>query len=182
MRWRVDRTWSVSLRWAIAGAVTVVAVSLIAGALGMRINVSRSAPAGFYREVDARLERGRYIVFCLPDSPVLGLARQRGYVGPGPCAGGAQYLLKKIAALPGDIVSVNAQGAWVNGQIYPLSRPMQFDGAGRPLPRLELANYQLKPGELLLLSGTYAASFDGRYFGVISSEQVRSTVVPLLTW
>jgi type IV secretory pathway protease TraF len=43
------------------------------------------------------------------------LARALGYLGPGPCAGGVQPVLKRVVAVVGDLVEGGPEAVTVNG-------------------------------------------------------------------
>jgi len=49
-------------------------------------------------------------------------ARLRGYVSGGECPGQTTPMLKTIAALPGDTVTVSTRGVSVNGQLLPTAK------------------------------------------------------------
>jgi type IV secretory pathway protease TraF len=66
--------------------------------------------------------------------------------------------------------------------MQPFSVPLVTDRAGRPMPRLRTRHYVLGASEVLLMSDVSATSFDGRYFGPVSRAQIRTVIVPVLTW
>src|ERR1700694_4755969 len=105
---------------------------LLAG--GLRINMSASMPRGLYRitRLDRPLKKGDIIAACLSYSAIL-LGRERGYLRPGPCPGGGEPVLKLVAALEGDAVTISPVGVLVNGALLPESRYLVRDGAGRRL-------------------------------------------------
>lgn len=47
------------------------------------------------------------------------LARARGYLGPGPCAGGVQPLLKRVVAVAGDVVEIGPAAVFQTAQLPP---------------------------------------------------------------
>src|SRR5436309_1012112 len=103
-------------------------------------------------------------MFRPPAWPVFELALARKYIGPG---GFSRYeqMLKRLVAVGGDTVSIDAEGVTVNGQRLPNTAPLSQDGAGRPLPVCRLQGYRLQAGEVLVLSDYSPLSFDSRYFG-----------------
>jgi conjugative transfer signal peptidase TraF len=144
--------------------------------LRLWVNLSPSLPLGVYHTVDAPPARGAIVVVCLPAT--LGqFAREREYLGRGPCPGGVERLGKRVAAVPGDTVQVSPEGVRINGFFVPGSRPLERDSRGRPLPRAAALSV-VRPGELFLLSTDHKRSFDGRYLGPV--RIVHLDVVKLL--
>jgi len=88
-------------------ALTFLASALaLLYSIGFRLNLTPSLPRGIYRATEGRPERGGLVAFCL-ESPVwTSLARERGYLGSGSCPSGLRPLLKYLAGLPGDAVTV----------------------------------------------------------------------------
>lgn len=172
-------------RMGVAAACAGIAI-LMAGALlywaGARFNTSRSIPLGLYWTVRAPVETGAYVMFCPPKLGVFDEARRRGYIGGGFCPGGYGYLMKKILAAKDDVIAVSGTGVRVNGHLLPLSTPLANDSMGRPMARFQSDIYTLSEYQLLLMSDVNPRSFDGRYFGPIQRGQVRSVIVPVLTW
>jgi len=60
-------------------------------------------------------------------------AAERGYIPAGACPGGHEPLVKPVAAVAGDRVTVTALGIAVNGEPIAQSAPLDEDSAGRPL-------------------------------------------------
>jgi type IV secretory pathway protease TraF len=77
-------------------------------------------------------------------------------------------LVKRVAAIPGDIVCERDGTIYVNGAWAAWRRP--FDGAGRPMPGWHGCR-TVGPGALFLLMDA-RDSFDGRYFGITGSGDV----------
>lgn len=167
----------------VAWAGTAGLLCAAAGGLaGLRVNTSPSIPLGLYRVSAAPVARGACVLLCPPPTPVFALARARGYVGAGFCAGGYGYLMKQVLALPGDQVGFAARGVSVNGRLLVGSAALAADLAGRPLPRTAPRALTLAAGELLLMSPARPQAFDARYFGPVAQARVDSVIVPLLTW
>ncbi|EPG9766530.1 conjugative transfer signal peptidase TraF [Escherichia coli] len=166
---------------AIGGAAIVLGGILLMLA-GARVNTSKSIPVGLYWLIDSPVQKGAYVVFCPPQSAVFDEAKQRGYIGSGFCAGGYGYMMKRVLAAKDDAVTFTNDGVKVNGALLPLSRPLKADLAGRPLPQYKASNQLLNAQEFLLMSDISGTSFDGRYFGPISDNQLRGVIRPVLTW
>jgi conjugative transfer signal peptidase TraF len=106
-------------------------------------------------------QRGDLVAFRLPADPAFGLAVTHRFVQPGEC------MLKRIAAVEGDVVTIDYAGVMVSGRLEN-SKPLPVDVAGRPVPQCRLQDYRLAPDEVLLMSDYTPIGFDGRYFGPIS--------------
>jgi len=176
-----SRAYSLVRTAAIAG-VALFVLGLIAGAAGMRINTSRSIPLGVYWAVADPVRKGAYVTLCPPALEVMAEARRRGYLQGGTCPGGYGYLMKKVVATSNDAVAISSEGVRVNGTLLPLSAPLSRDPSGRQLRRFQLNEFIIGGHQLLLMSDVSATSFDGRYFGPIDRDQVKSVIVPVLTW
>jgi conjugative transfer signal peptidase TraF len=160
-----------------------LALLVLAVRSGLRVNHTESFPVGFYWAISKAPATGDLMFFQPPKEAVFEVARFRGYLGPSSTdADGAELMLKRIAALAGDVVTIDAAGVTVNGQRIPNTEPLDRDLAGRPLPALRLHDYRLQPGEVLPLSDYSPISFDGRYFGPVHKAQIQSVVVPVWTW
>lgn len=135
-------------------------------------NTNQSAPKGFYLIQNPKpLEKGQYVIIPVPEV-VTAIIEGRAWFQPG------TPLLKKVGALPGDTVSINTNGIFINdAYIGPV---LSEDRQGLPLPQIR-GTYTLKDGEFLPIS-TYERSFDGRYFGPIPIENITYQVAPLLTY
>ena len=132
-------------------------------------------PVGLWRlrPVGESLQRGQIVSICPPDRAVVRDARWRGYIGSGGCPGGYEPLLKPIAAIPGDVVTVDANGIAVNGRSLANSAALTLDGRERAIQSLGHGTYTVSPGELWLISTFHPASFDSRYFGPVSGALVQ---------
>ena len=121
-------------------------------------------PPGQYDAVDAAwalagaalqgsIARGAVVSLCPPDNDVFRKAMRRGYITSGVCPGGYEPLLKPVAAISGDVVSVTAAGIAVNG--IPVANtaalaqdecgPHAAAAAARPLPGFAGRTYGSSP-------------------------------------
>lgn len=132
--------------------------------LWLWINLSPSLPLGVYHRVPGPVHRGAIVVVCLP-ADIGTFARSRDYLGRGPCPGGVERLGKRVAAVAGDTVAIDADGVRINGFLLPDSRPLVSDARHRALQWAK--NAVVRSGELFLLSTDHPRSFDGRYFGAV---------------
>jgi conjugative transfer signal peptidase TraF len=126
-------------------------------------NVSASVPTGLY------LIRGKRSIHvgervAIEPPPVLRrLLAERDYLPVG------VPLLKRVAAVSGQRVCRFAHGVTIDGTLVGVARP--FDRRDRPLPAWS-GCYRLALGELFLMNPAAPDSFDGRYFGVLSTHSV----------
>lgn len=171
----------ITIGTAIGGAAVLV-LGLVCYAAGARVNTTKSIPVGLYWSSSGAIAKGTYVMFCPPPIGVFDDAKKRGYIGSGFCPGGYGYLMKKVLAAKGDAVMVADDGVRVNGKLLHLSAPVKADKAGRPLPRYPFNHYELVNSELLLMSDVSGTSFDARYFGPINVTQIKTVIVPVMTW
>jgi len=127
-------------------------------------NPSESALLGWYRveRIDV-ISRGDLVVSNLPEAASI-LAAERGYLPSG------VPVIKTIRALEGDTVCAVDGVLLINGT--PSVCLLSDDSLGRALPSPWTACRQLRTGEVLLLSGRTADSFDGRYFGSVRESDI----------
>src|SRR6202022_966436 len=101
-------------------------------------------------------ERGDLVFVNPPALPVFTLAKARHYLDVGYSPAGA--LIKRLAGVAGDRVTIGSAGVEVNGIRLANSAPCDHDGSGRPLQPYLLEDYILGPSEVLLMSDYNAAS------------------------
>lgn len=156
-------------------AWTSLALMAAAYCYGVRLNVTESMPSGLCLEEPARaIKAGDAAVVCLPATEQV-----TRYVHPGSCDNGLMPLLKTVAAVPGDVVTIAPNIVSVNGIGLPGSAALDVDGAGRPLTAYPAGVYEVRPGSVFLLSTYSSASFDSRYFGPVSSNTIVAVGRPL---
>ena len=88
-----------------------------------------------------------------------------------------RYLMKHVAAVPGDAVRVTPEGSYINGQLWPDSA-VPAGTHYRPFP---YGTYTLAPGQFWLL-GHNPTSWDSRYIGMIPQDLINTAVKPLITF
>lgn len=171
----------ITVATAIGGAA-LIALGALCYAVGARVNTSKSIPLGLYWTSNKPVEKGAYVLFCPPQVGVIAEAKHRGYLASGFCPGDYGYMMKKILAAKDDAVTISDAGVSVNGALLPFSAPLTLDRAGRPLPRYQFASFVVGNSEVLLMSDVSATSFDGRYFGPVNRSQIKTVIVPVITW
>ena len=171
----------ITIATAIGGA-GIIAIGALCYAIGARVNTSKSIPLGLYWTSDQPAEKGAYVLFCPPQVSVIAEAKHRGYLASGFCPGHYGYMMKKILAAKGDIVTTSDAGVRVNGVLLPFSALLVKDRAGRPLPRYQSTNFVINNADVLLMSDVSGTSFDARYFGPVNRSHIKTVIVPLVTW
>lgn len=161
--------------WTLAGALGVAAGA--AHLVGVRVNLTESAPAGLWlvdRAPPAVVSRGLVVSVCPPEQPIVRAMHELGRLQSGSCPVGTIPLLKPVAAIPGDTVTIRAGAlALVNGQETRNTLPR----AG--LPSWPPGTYHVGAGEVWLFSGYSGVSFDSRYFGPVPTAAIRGAARPL---
>jgi conjugative transfer signal peptidase TraF len=177
-----SRTRAKRLRRLALGCLTGVAGVWAVCASGLRINGTGSEPVGIYWAISKPPAKGDFVFALPPSEPIFRLALARGYLAAGPSPAGTCALIKQVAAVGGDRVTISTEGVRVNGVLLKNSAPRPADDAGRPMQPHYLSDYTIGSDEVLLMSDYSAASFDGRYFGPLPKTTIQSVIVPILTW
>lgn len=149
-------------------AVTALTLLLLHDA-GLRVNLTPSMPRGLYRLHPGDLGHGDFVTFCL-EGAWASLASDREYLLPGTCPTGLRPLLKTLAALPGDAITMQPDLISVElgsggSCIWPVST-LTRDSKGRALPASDLQSGMVPPGYGLVLA-RHEGSLDSRHFGFI---------------
>ena len=151
-------------------ALCLVVSFFVYCASDLRINTTASMPKGIYRTSEGNLERDNQVEICL-DADFAELALERGYLRAGRCESGAMPLVKALAGLPGDEISIEQAGIHVNGTLLPKSEIKPFDSQGRPMTSF------LQPGVIplgkALVISEHDGGFDSRYFGLLDFQKLR---------
>ena len=161
----------------------VLLPALLAGiaqlsAFPVRIAMGDSLPKGFYWKTQPSLARGSIVLACLPVD-VATLGRARGYLGSGNCPGGARPVGKPVGAVSGDLISLGNGEIRVNGAWISAHDPSDVDQHDRPLSPIADGVYKVADGEVWLISNHHPRSWDSRYFGPVSVDQVLGELQPI---
>ncbi|WP_106639766.1 S26 family signal peptidase [Allosphingosinicella vermicomposti] len=154
------------------GLLCGLVLATAAGAPRPRVvwNVSDSMARGpYWVRPDAPLARGDAVVAWLPPA-ARALAAERHYLP------GNVPLVKKVAALEGDLVCAIGEALYINGR-HAAAR-LHHDRRGRPLPWWTGCG-RIAEGHYLLLMGEVPASYDGRYFGPVPGRAILGKAVLL---
>lgn len=131
-------------------------------------NPSNSVPSGFYLRANDEPGHGDFVTVAAADvAPAY--AGLRDYADP------TDKFLKRIAAVAGHHVCAEANTITIDG-VTTVARA-QHDNEGRLLPSWD-GCHTLAAGEVFLLGDT-EDSFDGRYWGPISTELIGGVWRPL---
>ena len=169
-----------SLRGVAILSIIAILIALAVGLAGVRVNTTRSIPVGLYLTRATPIAVGDYVIFCPPQNVLFAIAKKRGYIGAGFCAGGTGQMMKRVVALAGDHVAITRDGVYVNGRRLPLSTPYSNDANHRPLPSLSGLRLRLAQDDVFLMSDVSATSFDGRYFGPVNRSLIHHVIAPLV--
>lgn len=163
------------LRWRtllVSGLAVGVLAFTAAVELPTRLvwNASASVPVGLYAVLsDGRIRPG-VIVLAEPPPPLAEFLADGGYLPLG------LPLLKRVEALPGQIVCRHGRSLIVDGEHR--AEALERNRRGRPLPVWSGCRTIAK-GELFLLNIDAPGSLDGRYFGPIPASSVVGRAAPL---
>ncbi len=173
----MNRRWILRAVVGVIGVATAMAVCALGDwlplELGYCLNITPSEPAGIYELVPGGVARGALVLLPQPHDSSASLLRR--YVPA------RLPLIKRVAALPGDVVHVTADGVYVNGVRWPESVPLAHDAEGRTLRPYPFGAYRVAAGELWVMSN-HPRGLDSRYFGPVAEASVISRLAPLLTW
>ncbi len=147
--------------------------------LGLIYNPTSSVPTGLYQAYQTPLKHGVIVSFCMPASSIPNGWKKRGYLlgnWKGTCENDNVPVIKPIAALAGDRITLNSKGATVNGHLIPNSRPMTEDEKHRPLTPYPFGTYTVQPGQVWFISHYIPDSLDGRYFGPLPISVINAPI------
>ena len=163
------RRMSLRMRWSAitASAILMSCMYIFLDRHLVLVNTSASMPRGLWVATDGggSLERGDVVAVRPPK-----LAREYGCVRP------HQVLLKQVIALSDDRVCLRSDGVVEASELAPaLTSPA-------PVPHaLAWEGCRTLEGDELFVAGEHERSCDSRYFGVITTSDVVSTVRPVYT-
>ncbi|CZP46022.1 conjugal transfer peptidase TraF [Legionella pneumophila] len=159
--------------------ISTIAAGMLFHSMGFRINLTESISVGLYRITGTEPLKNTYVIFCPDDRQTFRLAKNRGYIDHGLYCNGYGYLMKKVVAVSGDILSVTNEGVYVNQMLIPYSKPKLQDGMNRSLPQWQVKKYQLQEDEIMTMTSQSEWSFDGRYYGLVHTRQIKGMITPI---
>jgi conjugative transfer signal peptidase TraF len=167
-------------RWPLIAALICTATAWTTHAVGRRLNASPRAPRGVYRTVARPPARDTRVAVGLP-AGLADVARERGYLGLGDCPGGVQAAIKRVLAVPGDVVDLQPRRASANDRPVPDSATAARDSRGRAPAHVRWGRHVVVTGKVWLLGTHDWRNWDSRYFGALKTAQIRATLQPVMT-
>lgn len=160
---------------------------------GITYNETPSEPFGFYREQPFQTPRvGEIVRFCPdPSWPLIRLAERHHWMVPGNCPGGFAPFVKTIEGLPGQWVRESTSGVCVADtnagpwRCLPHSAPTPTSWSGKTDLRpyhYPFGLHRIPAGKVWLYGTLSRWSMDSRYYGPVSLQRVRQSLVPVWTW
>lgn len=165
-------------RYALAAVIIAAAYSagkvIDASGHQLIVNTSPSMPSGIYwiAQNVRSVQRGDVVMFAPPDT-ARAVVYGRGWLPQG------MPLLKVVGGVVGDVYCVRDRHFVVSGR--DIGPTFLLDTQGRPLPQIAGCR-RVGAGEFLPVSGFIERSFDGRYFGAVSLNNVLGIGRPLVTF
>lgn len=138
------------------------------------VNTSPSVAPGVYVKSSSAPVVGSIVDFRIPAA-----ARDYVQLRTG-CRGEDWYILKPVAAGPGDWVVSTGACLLINGRRM-AAMPPERDAMGRPLPVWRTAR-RLGPDEFFVFSDRIPNSFDSRCYGPITRSQIAAVRRAWITW
>lgn len=143
-------------------------------------NISISEPLGYYLKLSVgEIHKGNRYQVCINKKPYIEIMQSLGLPKTkSQCPYESPYLIKEVAGIPNDIVTVNESGVFINNVYQNNSKPIIEHKKIKLMP---LINYthKLESDEFFLLGRT-RTSYDSRYFGVVKANQFHSRLILLM--
>ncbi len=166
----VSPTLAVSLRAVAALGISVVFVAMRWASPHLVVNSTPSMAIGLYwLTATGEVRRGDVVVACAP-AQFGQWAFSNHILRNGRCDG-VEPVLKRVVAVAGDRVQIDARGVFVAGRYMAGSkRDVLLDdgvrcGRRAPVAHVPDVDRVLRVGEVQLLGDRRVGSFDGRYWG-----------------
>ena len=135
-------------------------------------NASASAPIGLYTiDYDGPFDVTDLVAVDAPE-PLAAFMAERGYLPKG------VPLLKRVLGVSGQTVCRSNLSVTIDG--LEMGDALPRDRAGRDLPIWQGCR-RIPTGEVFLMNWQVRDSLDGRYFGLVSTDQIIGHAVPLWT-
>jgi len=152
-------------------ALLALTVSIIKSAgFHMTYSATKSMPRGLYLIAPTKKIARYDIVELIPPPIALDFIKKNHWA---PQSGS---IIKYVFAIPNDHVCIHHQAIWINNK--KIGRVYKFYAPNKLLPQTKICG-KLKANQYLLLSTESERSFDGRYFGLVSSQEILGHAIPV---
>lgn len=151
-----------------ASAIALLAAGELHRGDVVLFNATPSVPTGFYVRSDAPVRQGAFVTVRAADVSIA-YASLRHFTDAG------DRFIKRIAANDGDSVCVHGETVRINDRT--VAHRARHDSEGRALPRWSGCR-QLSADEVFLMGDT-EDSFDSRYFGPVSVDDIDGVWRPI---
>lgn len=132
------------------GVATIFLTAGIFYIFGFIVNYTASMPLGIYQiQKNQNISKGDLVIFKNKDT--------------------REKLIKRVVATKDDLVFVNENGIYVNGNLLENSKIFQYDSKGFPLQMYSI-NRALQEDEIFT-KGDHVQSYDSRYFGSVNLKE-----------
>jgi conjugative transfer signal peptidase TraF len=158
----------------IIGSISIVCWLLLYECVQhMYVNPSISDARGYYFAYKAsKYSVNDRVLLCVRDLQRSKLLHQLGLLyESNKCSGQMPYLLKKIVAIPGDVVAITKDGVLINKALQPNSTYIKKYKHIALNPLQYPQKFRLKNSEYFVM-GNSKHSYDSRYFGVIRGSDI----------
>ncbi|MDR1057819.1 MAG: signal peptidase I [Coxiellaceae bacterium] len=132
-----------------------------------------SVPKGFYLITPLKTIERHDIVEFIPPSNILSFIKDKHWI---PHRG---TLIKYVFAKPHDHVCIYHRVIWINGK--KIAKVYKFYAKNKLLPQIQICG-KLQKNEYLLLSTKSERSFDSRYFGIVTRQEILGRAIPIFTY
>lgn len=134
----------------------------------IRWGLTPSLPEGLYLRSRGEVELGAVVESCVGGHA--SVIAERDYLPEGFCPSGTAVVMKRVAAVAGDVVEVRPDGLYRDGEW--LAPPLEsHDSKGREVPRVKVGVYPVEGNDIWIL-GEHRRSLDSRMFGPVDRRQV----------
>ena len=144
-------------------------------------NVSDSEPIGYYWITKPKdLEKNKLYLICLKNRKVVDILKTLGIKqNTNNCRNGIVPLLKKIVAVPGDVVYIKNEGIYINKHLLTQSKIFHINEEIH-LNHIPIGYKKILAKDEYWVMGQNAASYDSRYFGIINTSEFLYKALPSL--
>ncbi len=163
----------------IALSVICFMVLFILTKISILENVSASLPLGTYLSVPyVVLTKNNYYELCITDNQYVDIMAKLGLSKINRCDNGYSSILKELVGVPGDVISITKNGVLINNKLILDSSSVSEIRSINLYPQ-QIGSFVLKSNEYWFM-GESKNSYDSRYFGKVTMQEIKSEV--FLLW